>query len=397
MKQYLKNLAVFVCICSVITLLLATTNFITAPIIAKNQSASANKALLEVMPNGKGFENVDLSAYTLPSSVTEAYKETDGAGYVFKLVTSGYGSDMVIMCGVDSSGIVTGAVCLSSNETLGKEKTYGANFANKDSAAVDAVEIISGATKTTEAYKNAVKDALNSAIILGGGSVDIRTEEEILADNLAEAFPEGEGKFQKLFMVEDIEGFDAIYFAENNLGYVFVTSDNFGGDSFVGVNADGSVTTPHVDNLEIYADAVAKIKASALKDIDFSKYSDIAGFVVSAQKTESGNFVVETKGAGYGIKGGDEYHPASNEYIIVRVSMTPDYKIIDCLTVSEAETDGLGDACADEKFYGQFDGKTEENYTEIDAISGATLTTDGYKQAIERAFAALKTLNGGEE
>ena len=122
-------------------------------------------------------------------------------------------------------------------------------------------------------------------------------------------------------------------------------------------------------------------------------FSACLGF--SAKKTSSGNYIVETKGAGYGIKGGDEYHPASNEYIIVRVAMSSDYKIIDCLTVSEAETDGLGDACADEKFYGQFVGKTEENYTDIDAIGGATLTTDGYKQAVERAFAAVKVLKGG--
>ena len=33
----------------------------------------------------------------------------------------------------------------------------------------------------------------------------------------------------------------------------------------------------------------------------------------------------------------------------------------------------------------------------IDAIGGATLTTDGYKQAIGRAFAAVETLNGGEK
>ena len=124
-------------------------------------------------------------------------------------------------------------------------------------------------------------------------------------------------------------------------------------------------------------------------------YPDLSKIAISAKKTSTGNFVVETKGAGYGIKGGDEYHPASGEYIIVRVSMTADGKIIDCLTVSEAETDGLGDACADESFYGQFDGKTEDNYTEIDAISGATLTTNGYKQAIERAFEAVKTLLGG--
>lgn len=390
MKQKVKNLVVFVCICTVITLLLATTNFITGPIIQKNQNASANKSLIEVMPNGKGFEAVDISTFTLPSTVAEAFKETSGEGYVIKLITSGYGTDMVIMCGVDTKGIVTGAVCLSSNETLGKEKTYGAGFTGKDSAGVDGVDIITGATKTTEAYKNAVKDALNAAIILGGGSVDIRDEAQILADNLSAAFPEGENKFEKLFMVEEIDGVDAVYVSENQKGYVFVA-----GEQFTGVNSDGTVISQNVADAAKYTDAVAKIKATKLEDIDISAYGDLSKTVVSAKKTATGNFVLETKGAGYGIKGGDEYHPASNEYIIVKVSVTSDYKIIDCITVSQAETKGIGDACANENFYGQFVGKTEENYTEIDAIGGATLTTNGYKQAIERAFAAVKVLKGG--
>ena len=389
MKKNIKNLVVFVCICTVITLLLATTNFITAPMIEKNQNALANKALLEVMPNGKGFENVDITKLTLPSTVTEAYKETDGQGYVIKLLTSGYGSDMVIMCGVDSKGVVTGAVCLSSNETLGKEKTYGENFTDKDAAGVDGVDTITGATKTTEAYKNAVKDALNAAIILGGGSVDIRSEEEILSDNLNAALPEGEKKFQKLFLTEELDNIDAVYAAENQTGYVLVQ-----GEQFIGVKADGTVAEG-VENATIFTDAVAKIKASSLQDINLAGYPDLEATIISAKKTASGNYVIEAKGAGYGIKGGDEYHPASNEYIIVRVAITPDYKIIDCITVSQAETKGLGDECANESFYGQFVGKTEQNYTEIDAISGATLTTDGYKQAIERAFAAVKVLKGG--
>lgn len=390
MKKNIKNLCIFICICTVITLLLATTNYFTAPIIEQNQNASANKALLEVMPNGKSFETVDISKLTLPSTVTEAYKETSGQGYVIKLVTSGYGSDMVIMCGVSTDGVVTGAVCLSSNETLSKEKTYGENFASKDAAGVESVDTITGATKTTEAYKNAVKDALNSVIILGGGSVDIRNEEEILNDNLNEALPDGEKKFEKLFITEQLDGIDAVYGTENKSGYVFVV-----GEQFIGVKADGTVVTANVENTTIYTDAIDKITSSTLVDIDLSSYTDLQNTIVSAKKTASGNFVIEAKGAGYGIKGGDEYHPASNEYIIVRVAVTPDYKIIDCLTVSEAETDGLGDACADEEFYGQFIGKTEANYTEIDAISGATLTTNGYKQAIERAFAAVKILKGG--
>ncbi len=389
MKNNLKNLAVFICICSVITLLLATTNFITAPIIEQNQNASANKSLLEVMPGGSGFEKMDITSFKLPATVTEVYKETAGLGHVVKLVTAGYGTDMVLMCGVDAKGVVTGAVCLSSNETLSKEKTYGENFANKDAAGVDAVDTIAGATKTTEAYKNAVKDALNAAIILGGGSVDIRTEEEILKDNLDAALPAGEGTFVKLFLTEDLPGIDSVYGAENEMGYVVVI-----GEQFIGVDVAGNVLTDGVDAAAV-KDALTKLNNSTLTDIDLSAYPDLQSTLVSAKKTASGNYVIEAKGPGYGIKGGDEYHPASNEYIIVRVSVTPDYKIIDCLTVSQAETAGLGDACADESFYGQFVGKTQTNYTDIDAISGATLTTNGYKQAIERAFAAVNVLKGG--
>lgn len=383
MVKNIKNIAVLVCICVAIVLLLATTNSITAPMIEKNANAAANAALLEVMPEGKGFEGMDLSSYELPATVTEVNKETSGLGYVIKLTTAGYGSDMVIMCGVGADGIVTGAVCLSSNETLGHEKTYGANFAKKDAAGVEAVDTIAGATKTTAAYKSAIQDALNAAIILGGGSVDIRTEEQILADNLAAALPAGD-TFEKVFIAEDVEGINAIYSAKNGAGYVCVI-----GEQFIGVDAEGNAADPKA------ADAVAKIKATTFEELDVSAYAEIADFVVSAKKTASGNFVIETKGAGYGIKGGNEWHPASGEYIIVKVAMTADGKILDCITVSEAETDGLGDACAEESFYGQFIGKNESNYTEIDGISGATMTTDGYKQAIQRAYEAMKILKGG--
>ena len=391
MKNNIKNLSVFVCICTAITLLLALTNAITSPIIQKNQNASVNAAFLKVMPEGNDFELVPLDNFKLPATVTEVYKETSNIGYVIKLETSGYGNAMVLMCGVDSNGTVTGAVCISSNETLGHEKTYGNNFKGKDDAGVDAVDTVSGATKTTSAYKNAIKDALKAAIILDGGTADIRTEEEILAENLSTALPQGEGSFSKLFLVELIENVDAVYAPENGAGYVFVY-----GEKFVGVLSDGTVITEGVENAQAITDAVAVLNASSLEDIDISVYTDMEKTVVSAKKTATGNFVIETKGAGYGIKGGNEYHPASGKYIIVKVALTPDGKIIDCFTVSEEETDGLGDACSDEDFYGQFVGKTEENYTEIDAISGATYTTNGYKQAIERAFAALQILKGGE-
>ena len=383
MKKSVKSTLVLVVICAVTAILLALTNAITAPTIKANQDKAANEALLQVMPNGQGFEKLDLSAYTLPATVTDAYKEA-GGGYVFQLKTTGYGSDFIIMCGVNADGTVSGTVCLSSTETLGYEKTFGANFTGKDAAGVEAVDTISGATKTTQAYKNAMKDALNAAIILGGGSVDLRDPAQILNDNLSAALPAGEGKFTKLFITEVIEGIDAVYTADNGKGYVFVI-----GEEFIPVDESGST-----DNATVKT-AYDILVASTVEDIDLAPYGETLKYITSAKKTASGNFIFEVKGPGYGITGGDEYHPASGEYIIVRLSMTPEGRIIDTLTVSQEESKGIGDACADEKFYGQFDGKTESDYKDIDAISGATLTTNGYLKAIERAFEALNTLKGG--
>lgn len=382
MKKSVQSTLVLVAICAVMAVLLALTNSITAPIIKQNQDAAANEALLVVMPEGEGFEKMDVSSYTLPATVTEVYKEANG-GYVVTLTTAGYGSGFVIMCGVSADGTVTGAVCLASTETLGYEKTFGESFIGKDAAGVDAVDVISGATKTSSAYKNAVKDALNTAIILGGGSVDLRDPAQILNDNLSAALPAGEGKFTKLFIAEVIEGIDAVYTADNGKGYVFVI-----GEEFIPVDESGNT-----DNTTVKT-AYDILVASATEVIDLTAYAETLKYVTSAKKTATGNYIFEVKGPGYGIVGGDEYHPASGEYIIVRVSMTPDGKIIDTFTVSQEESKGIGDACADEKFYGQFDGKTESDYKNIDAISGATLTTNGYLKAIERAFEALNTLKG---
>ena len=383
MKKAIKSTVVLVGICAVMAILLALTNALTAPIIAENQNAAANQALLQVMPNGEGFESVEFDAEKLPKTIKEVFKEKNG-GYVFNMETTGYGSGLLIMCGVNADGTVSGVVCLGSSETLGHEKTFGANFAGKDAAGVDAVDTISGATKTTAAFKGAVKDALNAAIILGGGSVDLRTEEEILNDNLSAALPAGEGKFGKVFITEVIEGIDAVYAAENGKGYVYVI-----GEQFVAVDEAGNT-----DN-ETVAAAHAILSVSTAEDIDLSAFADLPAKLLSAKKTATGNYILETKGAGYGIKGGDDYHPASGKYIEIRICLTPEGKILDVITTFQEESKGIGDACANEKFYGQFDGKTEGDYKEIDAIGGATMTTNGYLEAIETAFASVKILEGG--
>lgn len=390
MKKQLNSVISLLAICAVVAVLMALTNYVTAPFIQKNENAAANAALLEVMPDGSGFEKVDLSSYTLPATVTEAFRSENG-GYVFKLKTSGYASDMIIMCGVNADGTVSGAVCLSSGETLGYEKTYGDSLKGKTSDSIDAADVISGATKTTKGYKMAVKDALNAFIIIGGGSVDLRTEEEILMENLSTALPAAEGNFTAWFFVEELTGVDAIYVADNGSGAVYVL-----GDAFVAVDAEGKVLSEVSEELKQTVEAQAEIVlASSMTELTLTDYEGLPTNVEKAWKTASGNFVLEIRASGYGINGGDKYHPASGEFIKIRVSVTADGRIIACQTTYQKETEGIGSSCADPEFYSQFNGKTESNYDDIDAISGATMTTNGYKAAIAKVFDAVRILKGG--
>lgn len=387
MIKNLKSVIALTVICAVVSVLLALTNQLTAPIIAKQEASAVTEALSVVLPNGEDFQSVDISNYELPKTVTEAYSEKNG-GYVFKMTTTGYGSGLVILCGIDKEGTVKGSTCISSNETLGYEETYGDSFKDKNAEQVDGVDTISNATMTTAAYKNTVKDALNSFTILNGGSVDLRSEEEILNDNLSGALPEAEGKFINMFITEDIGEISAVYQAENGTGYVFII-----GESFVATDKDGKVITDTdmKDKIETAAKAVINSK---LNEIDITKYKDLPSQVKEVSKTDSGNYVFILHAAGYGINGGNQYHPASGEPIVIKVSATKDGKIISCLTVKQSETENIGSACADKKFYSQFDGKTESDYSEIDAISGATITTNGYKTAISKVFEAIKIMEG---
>ncbi|MBQ8202998.1 MAG: FMN-binding protein [Clostridia bacterium] len=387
MNRYLKSIVVLTAICGVIAILLSATNFVTAPIIKQNENAAANKALLEVMPEGKEFTLVDISSYELPDTVTSVYEESSG-GYVVQLTTAGYSTGLVIMCGVDKTGAVTGATCLASGETLGAEKTYGDKTVGKTIEDIDSVDTVASITRTTEAYRNAVKDALNTAIILGGGSVDLRSDEEILADNLDAALHAAGGKFTPWFMVEELEGVAAVYKADNGSGMVITYNGNF-----YGIDSAGSVLGEADEATKtLIADYAKKVNSSKVNSFSASSY-ELPAAILKTEKTASGNYVFEVKASGFGING-DSYYNPSGEPIIIKASVTRGGKIIACQTLSQKESEGYGSQCAEPEFYTQFSGKDETNYKEIDAISGATITTNGYVTAVGRVIEAVNIIEG---
>ncbi len=387
MKNQLKSVISLTLICAVVAVLLAVTNYITAPLIKEQENSAVNASLIEVLPEGTNFQKIE-DFKDMPEAVAEAYEETNGKGYVFKLVTTGYASGFTIMCGVDSEGTVTGAVCIGSNETLGQEKSYGLNFVGTDIDTVNDVDTVANATLTTAAYKAAVRDAINAATVLGGGTAQ-KTEEEIFYDKLSEALPEAAGEFIPVFLTEEIPEEFEVYEALNHTGFVFVKDDVFVGvDKSGNANADSEIKT----TVENYAKAIIN---SELTEIDITGFEDMPAQVKTAYQTQSGNYVFTVRAAGYGITGNE--YSRSNEYIYIKVSVTPQGKIISCVTVSQKESENIGDVCAKPEYYTQFNGTTADEAAAVDTVTGATVTTDAYRLAVSKVFEAVAILEGGAE
>lgn len=389
-KKSLKDVIVLVVICAVFATVLAAVNSITAPIIAERLEAAANEAYMAVMPDAKGFKDVDISGKNLYPTVKEVKEETSGMGYAIKLETKGYDKGMIIIVGVTTDGVVTGATCIDSNETNGDEKSYGNNFVGKDLAGAGAVDLISGSTMTTTAYRSAILDAINTVAILGGAQIDTRPEEVKFQAALEAALPGGK-VFTKVVLLSALEGIDAVYEAEDGKGYVcLIGTDSTG--IFLGVDADGkAVGEMSAEHKALAEAAIASVKANVAVDVDLTPYmgnSLIANYVNYVKKTGAGTFMIEIKTSG---------NYTADTPIVVLVVIDADGKVVDAQTVSHAETPSPGGMqLEDGKFNANFIGKDEAGAGEVDTVSGATFTTTAYKNAILNAFNVVKIL-GGED
>lgn len=165
-SDFVLPIGVLLIICIVASALLAYTNSVTAPIIEAAAEEAAEQARIAVMPEADGFEELQVDG--LPETVTGVYEATNGVGYVFMLTADGYGGrdTLSITCGIDSEGKITDTQVLSHSETvgLGSKITgddFRSQFVGKD-ASLEGVDIISGATFSSNYYINAIRDAFTA-------------------------------------------------------------------------------------------------------------------------------------------------------------------------------------------------------------------------------------------
>lgn len=163
-KNFIAPMIVLVAICAVIGVAMAAVNFVTAPKIEEAQKQKEEAALSAVVPNNKGFELVDmkLDGY---ESVVSVYSDKGSKAIAVMLSIKGYDSSnpMSVAVGFDENGnIIKTSVISCSGETKGigskvAEEGFLSRFTGKSD--VSGVDTISGATISSEAFREAINEA----------------------------------------------------------------------------------------------------------------------------------------------------------------------------------------------------------------------------------------------
>ncbi len=223
MKIKMKNLTpaiVLGVICLVVAALLATINHFTAPIIKENELYAKTASLREVFGGDESGAEFGDAMKNLPdlgegSYVTEVYEEKNGKGYAVVLVIPrGYEGEIDLTVGVDTDGKVTGVVITKYNDSIGKDKMPDAvkSFVGKDSA--DGVELVTGATFSSNAVRDAVNQALGAVKAIKAQStaqISLMSEEVgAKASNFAPILTEEDYLAKAKTMLEGAEGFEFV-------------------------------------------------------------------------------------------------------------------------------------------------------------------------------------------
>lgn len=162
-NDFVKSLVALVGISLVIAVAMAAINVVTAPKIAEAERQAEEEALRLVLPEATSFEAVEGE---FPESVSAVYRDATGGGYAVMLSAKGYDSSkpMKIAVGLSAEGtIVKCHVVSASGETTGigtkvTDADFLATFTGRGESLED-VDAISGATISSSAMIDAVKDA----------------------------------------------------------------------------------------------------------------------------------------------------------------------------------------------------------------------------------------------
>jgi len=158
-------------VCILISGVLALGHSLTQPVIAEAAAERAEKARKEIIPGADEF--VLITADNLPKTVSGVYKTTNNTGFIIMVSSIGYGGEIRLICGIDNTGKIIRNMVLAHNETRGLgtpvfEDPHAGQYWGKDANGIEAIQAISGATISSTAYKEGIRDAFKAYEIVKG-------------------------------------------------------------------------------------------------------------------------------------------------------------------------------------------------------------------------------------
>ena len=187
-KEYIAPVVVLVAICLVITLALALTNNVTAPVIEANEKAAADANRIELLPDGDAFTEYTgelLATEDGKVYIQDVYQADNGAGMVVTAVTKSFGGALTEMIGIDQNGAITGVVVTKHSDTAGlgtkaHEPGYLKQYvgvtelncigAKDESKTGNGITYVSGASISSNAVHYGIYEALQQCQAINGGA-----------------------------------------------------------------------------------------------------------------------------------------------------------------------------------------------------------------------------------
>ena len=176
-KENIMAIIVLPLLCLIMGGLLALSESVTRPVIEVASAARAETARKEIIPQADNFELLGMEALLskpdFPKTITAVYKTTNNTGYVFMITTSGYGGEIKLICGISTDGNIIKTATLSQTETKGLgspvfDEPHAGQYWGRDKKGIEDIAAISGATISSTAYKNGMRDAFVAFEIVKG-------------------------------------------------------------------------------------------------------------------------------------------------------------------------------------------------------------------------------------
>ena len=174
----IKSIFILTFICLFVAGALAVVNHFTYTKIKSDAMERAYGSRTKIIPEADGFVQMNIENISgLPESITEVYKTTNNVGYIFTVSVKGFGREnMRLLCGVGMDGRIIESnkddLVLSHTETPSYfnrvfTELYLSNFWNSVKKDIEQIDVISGATVSSNALKRAMYYALTAFELIG--------------------------------------------------------------------------------------------------------------------------------------------------------------------------------------------------------------------------------------